>query len=106
LPNFDSGLQDINFATLFTENQFSGNDRINDANQVTAGVTSRLLQPDSGIERVRVGVAQRFYFKSQEVVLPGVLPRSSSNSDLLAALNGRISQQWSVDLGWQYTTDL
>ncbi len=106
LPNFDSGLQDVNFATLYTENQFSGNDRINDANQITVGATSRFLHAESGIERLRVGVAQRYYFKSQEVTLPGVPARSSSNSDLLAALSGAITPHWSVDAGWQYTTDL
>ena len=37
LPNFDSGQRTVNFGSLFSENQFSGNDRINDANQVTTG---------------------------------------------------------------------
>ena len=106
IPNFDSSLQDINFATLSSENQFSGNDRINDANQITLGVTSRLLHQDSGIERLRVGLGQRFYFKSQEVTLPGVTARNSSNSDLLAVLSGTVAPHWTVDAGWQYTTDL
>ena len=106
IPIFDTGLQDINFATLYSENQFSGSDRINDANQITTGVTSRLLQQDNGIERLRVGLAQRYYFKSQDVTLPGVIPRSSNNSDLLAALNGTVAPHWTVDAGWQYTTDL
>ncbi len=105
LPNFDSGLQDINFATLYTENQFSGHDRINDANQLTIGVSSRFLHEQSGLERLRVGVAQRYYFKPQEVTLPGVAPRSSSNSDLLAAVSGTVAPHWTVDAGWQYTTD-
>ena len=105
LPVFDSALQNTNFATLYTENQFSGNDRINDANQITTGITSRLLQTN-GVERVRVGLAQRFYFKSQEVTLPGVTPRGSNNSDLLAALSGTVIPHWTADLGWQYTTDL
>src|SRR5438270_8609199 len=63
IPNFESGQQDISFATMFTENQFSGNDRINDANQVTLGVTSRLIHPENGIERLRVALAQRYYFQ-------------------------------------------
>lgn len=105
IPNFDSALQDINFATLYSENQFSGNDRINDANQVTLGVTSRLLHQDTGIERLRVGLAQRYYFKSQEVTLPGVPARSSTSSDLLAALTGTVAPHWTVDAGWQYNTD-
>ena len=105
LPVFDSALQNTNFATLYTENQFSGNDRINDANQITTGVTSRLLQ-SNGVERLRVGLAQRFYFKSQEVTLPGVTPRGSNSSDMLAALSGTIVPHWTADAGWQYTTDL
>ncbi len=106
LPNFDSALQDISFATLFTENQFSGSDRINDANQLTTGVTTRLLQQDSGIERLRVGLAQRFYFKSLEVTLPGLTGRSTNNSDMLAAISGTVAPHWTIDAGWQYTTDL
>lgn len=104
LPVFDSALQNTNFATLYTENQFSGSDRINDANQVTTGVTSRLLQ-SNGVERVRAGIAQRFYFKTQEVTLPGVAPRGSNTSDLLAALNGLIVENWFADAGFQYTTN-
>jgi LPS-assembly protein len=104
LPVFDTGLQDINLATMYTENQFSGNDRINDANQITTGITSRLLQAN-GVERVRGSLAQRFYFKAQDVTLPGVAPRGSNNSDLLAALNGTIVPHWTADAGWQYTTD-
>ncbi len=102
-PNFDSGQKTVNFATLFSENQFSGNDRINDANQVTAGVTSRLLQ-ENGVERLRVGLAERFYFKSQEVTLPGVAARNNNRSDLLATLGGTIVPHWTAEAGWQYTT--
>jgi LPS-assembly protein len=107
LPNFESGLQDINFATIFSENQFSGHDRINDANQLTLGVRSRLIQPDSGTELLRAGLAQRYYFKAQEVTLPGVPPRTnqSTRSDLLAALTGTVAPHLNVDLGWQFNTD-
>jgi LPS-assembly protein len=106
IPNFDSAVQDINFASLYAENQFGGNDRINDANQVTVGVTTRLLHVDSGIERLRIGMGQRYYFKSQEVVLPGIPARNSNNSDLLATISGTVAPYWTVEGGWQYTTDL
>jgi len=107
LPNFESGVQDISFATMFTENQFSGNDRINDANQVTIGVTSRLIHPDSGVERLRVALAQRYYFSGQRVTLPGVptRPDHSVSSDLLAALSGTVLPNWTAEAGWQYNTD-
>lgn len=108
LPNFDSGLQDINFATIFTENQFSGQDRINDANQLTVGASTRFFGSGSGVERVRAAVAQRFYFQSQRVTVPGVATRAadSNSSDLLAALSGYIVRNWTADAGWQYNTDL
>ena len=107
LPNFESGTQDVSFATMFTENQFSGHDRINDANQVTIGVTSRLIHPDTGIERVRGAIAQRYYFQDQRVTLPGVAPRPdhTGSSEFLAALSGTIVQHWTADAGWQYSTD-
>jgi LPS-assembly protein len=106
IPNFDSAVRDINFASLYADNQFTGNDRINDANQITVGASSRLLHEESGIERLRVDVAQRFYFKSQEVTLPGVAPRSSSHSDLLIALSGTVAPQVTAEAGWQYATHL
>ena len=105
IPVFDSGQQDINFATIYSENQFSGWDRINDANQVTLGVTSRLIGADTGSERLRAGLAQRFYFATQRVTLPGAPVRTSSSSDLLAAFSGAVAPSWTLDAGWQYSTD-
>jgi LPS-assembly protein len=105
IPVFDSAQQDINFATIYAENQFSGWDRINDANQITVGVSSRLIASDTGAQRLRVGVAQRYYFEPQRVTLPGVAARSGDTSDLLAALVGSVAQNWTVDAGVQYTTD-
>ncbi|MBX3662953.1 MAG: LPS-assembly protein LptD [Burkholderiales bacterium] len=108
LPNFESGLQDINFATLFTENQFSGSDRINDANQLTAGISSRFIDAGTGVERLRVALAQRYYFQSQQVTVPGVAPRArdSNSSDVLAVISGNIAKNWTTEAGWQYNTDL
>jgi LPS-assembly protein len=106
IPVFDSAEQDVNFATIYGENQFSGWDRINDANQITAGVSSRLLSADTGAQRLRVGVAQRYYFEPQRVTLPGVPARSADTSDLLAALVGSVAQHWTVNAGLQYDTDM
>jgi LPS-assembly protein len=105
LPNFDSGVSDINFATIFAENQFSGHDRINDANQVTMGVSSRLLDAETGVEQLRVGIAQRYYFKDQEVFIPGTIPRTSTSSDILAALSGRVAPSVIAEVGVQYSKE-
>ncbi len=102
LPNFDSTAADINFATIYSENQFAGQDRINDANQLTLGVQSRLIDPQSGIEQLRVGIAQRFYFQGQRVTLPGLPARTQTSSDILAALSGQVAPNLIAEAGVQY----
>ena len=102
LPNYDSGANDFNFATVFTENAFVGNDRISDANLLTLGATSRLLDPSTGAEAVRVGVAQRLRFMDQRVTLPGGLPVTDRISDLLFGTSIHWTPQWAFDSTVQY----
>lgn len=104
LPNFDSGLADFNFAQLFTENVFAGGDRIGEANQVTAALVGRVLQSDSGAERVRIALGQRYFYAQQRVVLPGGAPRTDKESDLLASLSGALDRAWTADVSLQHST--
>ena len=48
LPIYDTSATDFNFATIYSENAFTGNDRISDSNVLTLGVDTRFLQPDTG----------------------------------------------------------
>ena len=105
LPVFDTALDDFNFSQLFTENRYVGNDRIGDANQLTLALTSRLLDPSTGAERLRLAVGQRFYFEDQRVVLPNETPRSSSSSDLLLGAEGRLSDAWLFNSLVQFNLD-
>ncbi|WP_207793996.1 LPS-assembly protein LptD [Ramlibacter algicola] len=102
LPNYDSGFNDFNFATVFLENQFGGNDRISDNNLLTLGATSRLIDPDTGAEAARFGVAQRLRFKDQRVTLPGQAPISERLSDLLFGATLNWTPQWALDTTVQY----
>jgi LPS-assembly protein len=104
LPNFDTALADFNLTQIFTENQFTGGDRINDANQLTAAVTSRLIDPDSGDEQLRFTLGERFYFKEQQVSLTPQL-RNSTRSDVLAEATGQITRHWYTDVGAQYSLE-
>ncbi len=104
LPNFDTALADFNLAQIFTENQFTGGDRINDADQLTAAVTSRYIDPQDGNEQLRFTVGQRYYFKEQQVALDNS-PRSFDRSDLLLAMSGKITSRWLADLGMQYSAN-
>ena len=77
-------------------------DRIADANQITAALTSRLIDPQSGVEYVRGMVGQRYYFAQQNVTLPGEPSRPGGASDFLAALSGRLLPNTYLDTAWQY----
>lgn len=105
LPNFDSALADFNFAQLFTENVFVGGDRIAEANQVTAALVGRVLQADSGVERLRVALGQRYFFSPQRIALPdGSGARTDKESDVLASISGALSRAWSADVSMQHST--
>ena len=101
IPVFDTAVATFNMTQLFTENRFSGSDRIGDANQVTAALVSRILDANGG-ELLRFTFGQRFYFTDQRVQLDASTPVSDSRSDLLAAATGRISATWTFDSAIQY----
>lgn len=108
-PNFDSAESDFNYAQVFRENRFVGNDRIGDANKLTSALITRFLQPN-GVERLRLAVAQRFSFENQRVVLgvPDIGPSGTVNtrSDLLFLSTGHITEQLRVDVNLQYSQTL
>jgi LPS-assembly protein len=101
LPNFDSAEVGFNFAQLFTENRFIGADRISDANQVTVAATSRFIE-DSGAERLRVALGQRFYVRRPRVFLDPAAASDAPRSDLLLAASGRLTPAWNIDSAVQY----
>ena len=105
LPVFDSGLADLNMTTLFTENQFTGDDRVNNANQLSLAVTSRMIDSNTGIERFAATVGQRYYFTDQKVTLPGSSPSENNSSDIIASMTARLNNKWNLDAFWQYNTD-
>lgn len=107
LPNFDTSENDFNFAQLFSENRFSGYDRINAANQVTAALTSRYLDKENGLERLRAAIGQRFYLSSDNTTLLGNnSQRAGNSSDLLLTLGGDLSQSVRLDSAYQYNREL
>ena len=105
LPVFDSALADLNLTTLFSENQFTGNDRINNANQLSLAFTTRMIDKDTGEERIAATIGQRYYFDDQNVTLPGSIASKDNSSDIIAALTARLSNKWNLDAFWQYNTD-
>jgi LPS-assembly protein len=72
LPQFDVSDLSFTFDQLFRDNRFAGIDRIGDADQLTAAVTTRWLNGDTGIERFRASLGQIFYFEDRRVTSSGV----------------------------------
>lgn len=105
LPVFDSGEADLNLGTLFLENQFTGNDRFNNANQLSLAVTSRMIDANTGQQRLAATLGQRFYFTDQKVGLPTSTLRTGDSSDVVAAVTAKLMNKWNLDTAWQYNTD-
>ena len=101
LPVFDTAMADFNFTQIFTENRYSGNDRIGDANQLTVAATSRLLDKDTGAERLKVMLGERFSFVTPQVNL-GTAAASSGKSDVLLAAAGQVNRAFALDSEIQY----
>jgi len=105
IPIFDSGVTDLNFSSIFNENRYVGNDRVNDANQLSFALTSRLIESNTGAQRLSASIGQRYYFSDQKVTLPGEVIRKNNNSDIIAGLSGRLKHNLTFDAFWQYSTD-
>ncbi len=97
LPTYDTASVDFNFSSIYTENSFVGNDRISDSNLLALGLTSRLLDPATGAEAARFGLAQRWLFKPQSVTLPGVSAVPGGLSDILLGATVNWNPKWGLD---------
>lgn len=102
LPVFDTSALDFSFANLFRENRFSGADRVGDANQLTAALTSRTLSDSTGVELFRASIGQIFYFRDRVVQLPGSSTVDESSSSIVGELSARLSQDWKFRAGAQW----
>ena len=108
LPVLDTGGSLRSFGDLFAMNRFSGVDRINDANQLTTALTSR-LQARAGEKRweaARLEVGQIRYFKDREVRLnKNADPLERSYSNLFAELALRPVPEIELKANAEYDPD-
>jgi LPS-assembly protein len=108
IPVFDSAQYDFQYGAMFRENSFSGTDRIQNANQVTTALTSRLID-SSGLERLNLNVGEIFYFQDRQESLPseGVPAQvayfnQQSYSNVVTDLTSQLSKQISFVSGMQW----
>jgi LPS-assembly protein len=112
LPIFDTGLPDLDPVELFRTNRYVGADRVGDANQISMGVTSRLLDAKDGRQLLTATIGQIYYIDNPRVVLPyqfvdGRLqptetPRTKNRSDFVAQVGVTAFDNWSGDVGVQW----
>ncbi len=103
LPNYDTGVADFNFASIYLENAFVGHDKISDNNLLTMGLTTRFLDPESGNQYGRLGIAQRLRFDPQQVTLNSTAsPAESGLSDVLLGAEVNLNERWTLDSTTQY----
>ncbi len=105
VPVFDTALPDFNYVELFRRNRFVGGDRIGDTNQLSVGVTTRLLAAETGREFLRATLGQAFYFDDRRVTIPGETQEGNNESDLVAELGLDIFRNWNANLGYQWDVD-
>jgi LPS-assembly protein len=105
LPLFDTGLPDLNLVELYRTNRYVGADRVNDANQIAVGLTSRLFNSTSGSQYLAVSVGQAFYLEKPRVVLPDEPPRTRDSSDFIAQVSVSAYKNWNLEAGIQWNPE-
>jgi LPS-assembly protein len=96
LPLYDTAPKDFNEVSIYSDNDFTGIDRISDLNELTAGATTRYNDSTNGRELLRLGLAQRFLFKD-ELVTPDNTPDTRKISDLLLWGSSSMVRNWNFD---------
>ncbi|AFV00232.1 LPS-assembly protein LptD [Simiduia agarivorans] len=101
---FDTADLRFSYESLFRESRFSGGDRIDDADQLSVGLTTRFLQAGNGVERLRASIGQIFYFSDRLVSLTGT-PDETPRSEIAGQLAAQIGDNWTYNLDLAYAED-
>ncbi len=103
IPNFDTARYDFNSSQLFRDNRYSGIDKIQDTNQLTAALTTRLMK--GGRSKLKLTVGEIFYFANRKVSLAGNALQSDVVSNLVAELSSEITDElkFSSAMQWSFT---
>jgi LPS-assembly protein len=113
LLNFDSGVIAFSYDQMFRSNRFSGIDRIGDANQLTAAMTTRFVHNPTGVEKLRLSVGEVFYFRERQVSLCDPLDktgcqlredpfRKDDRSTVASFLQYQINSDWRTNAQYEW----
>jgi len=105
IPIFDTIEPDFNLVQLFRKYQYLGADRIADSEQLSLGITARLIDSRSGRETVTATLGQTRYFGTQRVSLPNSPPNNANVSDYIAEVSIYMSEAWKLDVDYQWNSE-
>lgn len=72
--NFDTKPLTFSYAQLYRTTRFAGGDRLEDANQISLGLSTRFIDPLTGVERLSLSLGQIHYFEDRQVGLTELRP--------------------------------
>ncbi|MFO1408316.1 MAG: LPS assembly protein LptD [Steroidobacteraceae bacterium] len=105
IPIFDTDQPTLNMVELFRTNRYVGADRVGDANLVSAGLTTRMLDASTGQQYLSATVGQAYYFSEPRVTLPGEAATNRSSSNLIAEIELDAFKYWSGRFAYQWDPD-
>ena len=95
--DFDTSDLTFTYSQLFRDTRFTGGDRIDDDNRLSIGLTSRIIDPNSGVERFSASLGQILYFDDRSVSLT-----QKEDAALLNELNQRDDSEFAAQFGAQF----
>jgi LPS-assembly protein len=104
LPVFDTITPDLNLVQLYRKNRFLGVDRIADTDQVSLGITSRILDVATGRELMSATIGQIRYLSGSDVTLPSDPSFTDETSDYIAEMRFLLFRNLNFDFGHQWGT--
>ena len=104
VPIFDTSQVSLNnFGNIFRENRFYGEDRVGDTNQVTVGLTTRIIDNKSGEQRLKASFGQLVLLDDLEQGLQAnSQPIESGLGDFLAEVRTESEGPWTTYTFLQY----
>lgn len=90
--NFDTTPLTFSYHQLFRDRRFSGGDRLDDANQLTLSLSSRLMASHDSAMALDVSFGQIIYFDDRQVTLFGNSTEEPAESDLAAQVSATLNE--------------
>ena len=90
---------------LFANSRYTGGDRIGNTEQLSAGVTAKFIEGQSGSTKLQIQLGQVFYFEDREPALENELADSANHSDIFLGIDTSIKQDWTADTSILWNTE-